>query len=81
MELLDFLIKLERSTHFVSSVRYQVVLFNLEAIKGIHPVSDDALFEKPLSIEEKAKLVLTAKNQELDNQNACTVAKLGICIT
>jgi hypothetical protein len=73
----DRLRSLSKSTHFVSSVRYQVVIFNLEAIRGIHPVSDDVLFEKPLSVEEKVNLILKAKNQELNNENACRAAKLG----
>ena len=73
----DRLRSLGKSTHFVSSIRYQVVLYNLEAVKGIHPVSDDVLFENPLSENEKAILVLKAKNKELDNTDACKAARLG----
>jgi len=66
-----------KSTHFISSVRYQVVLFNLEAIRGIHPVSDQAMFEECLSRRDKANLVERAKNKELDNQHAKLAARMG----
>ena len=73
----DRLRSLSRSTHFVSTVRYQVVLYNLEAIKGIHHVSDSVLFEKPLNEKEKASLVQKSKNKELDNKESCEAARLG----
>ena len=47
----------EYSTHIVSKARYQVVLYNLDAMKRIHPVSDKVLFEKTLTERDKAKSV------------------------
>ena len=66
-----------KSTHFVSSVRHQVVLFNLEAIHSIHPVSDEAMFEDCLSRRDKADLVFRARNKELSDRDASEAARLG----
>ena len=66
-----------KSTHFVSSVRYQVVLYNLEAIHSIHPISDEAMFEDCLSRRGKADLVFRARNKELGDQYASEAARLG----
>ena len=66
-----------KSTHFISSVRHQVFLFNLEAIHGIHPVSDKAMFEECLSRREKADLVKRGKNKELDDRHASLAARMG----
>jgi hypothetical protein len=55
----------DKSTHCISSVRYQLVLYNLDAIRGIHPVCDDALFELPLENRERIDLCRDAKNKDL----------------
>ena len=57
--------------------RYQVVLYNLDAVKCIHPVSDEILFELTLNYEERRKLVTSAKNRSFENENVCEAARNG----
>jgi len=66
-----------KTTHYLSKIRYQLVLYNLHAIKGIHPVSDESFFEAPLSQEERANLCHQAMNKKLDNKYAQEAARLG----
>ncbi len=54
-----------------------MVLYNLDAIKGIHPVSDKVLFEPTLNYEERKKLVTSAKSQSLENERVCEAARGG----
>ncbi len=61
----------------ISSERYQVVLFNLDAIKGIHPVSDDNFFLEPLDRNEKAQLVKSAKSRKFSSKVVCKSAEFG----
>ena len=61
----------------VSSERYQVILYNLDAIKGIHSVSDDALFVAPLDKKEKCKLVNSFSKRDFSNRIVCEAAELG----
>ena len=46
-------------------------------MKGIHPVSDQALFEDPLSQTERAALCHKALNKKLNNAHAQQAARLG----
>lgn len=64
-------------THSVLSSRYQLVLYNLNAIKGIHPVSDDAFFELPLNKEERIDNCKKAMKKGFSHEIACKVARLG----
>ena len=73
----DRLRSLDKSTHFVSAVRYQLVLYNLDAIHGIHPVSEKVMFEECLNRQLKADLVKRAKDKELDNEVASKAARMG----
>jgi len=54
-----------------------VVLYNLDAIKGIHPVSDKVLFESTLNYEERKNLVTSAKSQSFKDGPVCEAARSG----
>jgi len=47
-----------KTTHFISKIRYQLAFYNLNAIRGIHPVSGGVLFEAPLSKADSCAIVL-----------------------
>jgi len=71
---------MKNRTHIISSKRYQVVLYNLDAIKGIHPVSDKVLFETTLNYEERKQLLESAKSATFEIKNVCIAARQGyIC--
>jgi hypothetical protein len=64
----------------VSTCRYQFVLYNTEATRHIHPVSDNALFEAPLSHYEKTALVQESKkkrNRPRDSKPAQELIRTG----
>ena len=54
-----------------------MVLYNLDAIKGIHPVSDKVLFEPTLNYEERKKLVTSAKSKSFKDGPVCEAARSG----
>lgn len=56
--------------------RYQVVLYNMEALQGIHPVSDDVLFEQPLTPDEKIRKIKAIGNS-WDCPEKIDLARLG----
>ncbi len=60
----------------MSAERYQVVLYNSDALKGIHPVSDKAFFEKTLGRVEKCRLVNSISLNKWD-ENKCKAARFG----
>ncbi|RNA42888.1 hypothetical protein BpHYR1_026925 [Brachionus plicatilis] len=76
-EILNRLQGIDKVTHKISKLRYQVVLYNTKAISGIHPVSDKAFFEEPLNEKERLCLVQKAKNKKLNDVNAKNSARLG----
>lgn len=52
----------------------------MEALKGIHPVSDGALFEKNLTHEEKIELIKKinkSPDKSFDNPHKLKAARLG----
>lgn len=61
----------------ISSEREKVILYNLDAIKGIHPVSDASFFATPLEIEEKKELLQSFKARDYSNLNFCKATTLG----
>lgn len=61
-----------KSTHLVSSVRYQVVLFNLNSVRHIHPVTDDVLFDEPIYGEVRKQLQIVSDPNK---------AKHGYCLS
>ncbi|CAF0927850.1 unnamed protein product [Brachionus calyciflorus] len=66
-----------RTTHAISKIRYQLVLYNMHAMNGIHPISDDALFEETLREQDKDILCSKIENKNFDNKDACRAARQG----
>ena len=54
-----------RSTHSVSLIRYQCVLYNGDSIRGLHPVDDVALFERPLNHQQRVELVESLRSASI----------------
>jgi hypothetical protein len=50
-------------THAVSSVRHQVVLYDVENVKGIYPVSDEAFWTPPLLRDNLQELISQVKDR------------------
>lgn len=59
------MINLQKRTHLVSFERYAVVLNNMEALKGIHHVSDEVLFEEKLTHTQKTKIIKIVNDNSL----------------
>ena len=66
-----------KGTHLIAKDRSQVVLYNMQGIKGIHPVADDDLFAEPLSPDVSEQLVQSCKLGKLTNENVCRATRLG----
>ncbi|XP_065673748.1 uncharacterized protein LOC101240012 isoform X2 [Hydra vulgaris] len=64
-------------THLVSYQRFQVVLYNLDAIKGIHPVTDDVLFQPAFEKHEVAQLAHISSSANLNDVNVQTSFTYG----
>lgn len=66
----DRLSGFHKSTHMISPIRYQVVLYNLEAVAGFHPVTDDAFWEEPLSPHARHELMRKVSRSAKQPYNA-----------
>ncbi|XP_065640648.1 uncharacterized protein LOC101240012 isoform X1 [Hydra vulgaris] len=64
-------------THLVSYQRYQVVLYNLDAIKGIHPVTDDVLFQPVFEKHEIVQLAHISSSANLNDAHVQTSFTYG----
>lgn len=73
----DRLASNRRYTHMVSSGRYQVVLYDTEVTRGIHPVSDEALFTEPLSHSKKTELIHSAVKKGKFSKEGQEAMKFG----
>ncbi len=63
-------------SHYDCPMAYQIVLFNLDAVRGHHHVSDEVLWMDPLPLEERNKLVEEAqKDSEKQTSDAAKKAK------